>query len=153
LWLNRLLMRACCSVGWRSDCFRWGVHFRSLRSLAFVGVFLGLAASPAFAQSATTGAGARFEMQLEVTGGQTCLAVNADDNIVWGTAVVDPGSDAASCAQIADDNIVWGTAAQSDNIIWGTFAADNDNIVWGTAILPDDNIVWGTVVVEDTDEY
>ena len=114
----------------------------------------GLAVSPAFAQSATTGAEARFQMQLEVTGGgQTCLAVNADDNIVWGTAVVDPGSDAGSCAQIANDNIVWGTGTQSDNIIWGTFAAADDNIAWGTAILPDDNIVWGTVVVEDTDEY
>jgi hypothetical protein len=127
------------------------VHFRSLRLLAFVGVLLALAASPAVAQSATTGAGARFEMQLDVTGGQSCGAVDADDNIVWGTAIVD-GSDAASCAQIADDNIVWGTVAQNDNIIWGTFAAD-DNIVWGTATVSDDNIVWGTAVVADLDEY
>ena len=92
-------------------------------------------------------------MQLDVTGSQPCRAVDADDNIVWGTAIVDPGSDRAPCGQVSDDNIVWGTVApENDNIIWGTFAAD-DNIVWGTAIGSDDNIVWGTVVVENTEEY
>ena len=90
-------------------------------------------------------------MQLDVTGGQSCGAVAADDNIVWGTAIVD-GSDEASCAEIADDNIVWGTVAQNDNIIWGTFASD-DNIVWGTATVSDDNIVWGTGVAAELDEY
>jgi len=68
-------------------------------------------------------------MQLEVTGGQTCLAINAGDNIVWGTG------------------------AQSDNIIWGTFAAADDNIVWSTDVPFDDNFVWDTVGAEDTDEY
>jgi len=110
-----------------------------------------MAASPATAQSATKEAGARFEMQLDLTGGQSCGPVVADDNIIWGTAIVD-GSDATSCAQIADDNIVWGTVAQNDNIIWGTFAAD-DNIVWGTATVSDDNIVWGTVASADLDQY
>jgi len=83
---------------------------------------------------------------------QAWSAMDAEDNIVWGTM-----------SALDEDNIVWGTmsALDEDNIVWGTMADDEDNIVWGTncggancanvvwgsAAMSEDNIVWGTSVV------
>jgi len=84
-------------------------------------------------------------------------------NIVWGTLCKNSCNSQAWSAMDAEDNIVWGTmsALDEDNIVWGTMADDEDNIVWGTncggancanvvwgsAAMSEDNIVWGTSVV------
>ena len=67
-------------------------------------------------------------------------------NIVWGTLCKNSCNSQTWSVMDAEDNIVWGTAsADEDNIVWGTFAAlDEDNIVWGTMADDEDNIVWGT---------
>ena len=134
------------------------VHLRHIHSIVLAGVFLILAATSSSAQivtSATSGGTARFELQFGAPSGEapSCLAAVADENIVWGTSLVDPSAAACSTAASADDNIVWGTSDEGrdfDNIVWGTAVDDTDagNIVWGTA-LENDNIVWGTAISDD----
>lgn len=69
--------------------------------------------------------------------------------VIWGTRLL-RGTSVVDLRQVAwEDNVVWGTG-ELNNIVWGTFSADEDNIVWGT-LLTEDNIVWGTSLPLSTD--
>ena len=70
-------------------------------------------------------------------------------SVIWGTRLL-RGTSVVDLRQAAwEDNIVWGTG-ELDNIISGSFSADEDSIVWGT-LVSEDNIVWGTSVSLATD--
>jgi serine protease AprX len=69
--------------------------------------------------------------------------------VLWGTRLL-RGTSVVDLNQLAwADNIVWGTG-ELDDMVSGTFSADEDNIVWGT-LVDEDNIVWGTSVSLATD--
>ncbi len=132
------------------------MHFRPVHLIALAGTLVVLASSSASAQQTSAPIGrSRVELGVAVQpDGALCLNAAPDDNIVWGTSLIDlsTGEACRSAAGADDDNIVWGTAIVSgdfDNIVWGTAIVDDDNIVWGTAIGGDDNIVWGTEIGGD----